>query len=69
VPGIRAFITAPTVSRKDGTIATAQANRILVLLVLIVSAGLLALSAFTFVVKQKDWRAKLAAAEAGESGA
>ncbi|MGI8526646.1 MAG: tripartite tricarboxylate transporter permease [Pseudolabrys sp.] len=35
---------------------------------LIVSGLLLALSAFTFVMKQKDWREKLAEAEAGEPG-
>jgi putative tricarboxylic transport membrane protein len=34
---------------------------------LIVSAGLLALSALAFILKRKDWRAKLAAAEAGET--
>jgi putative tricarboxylic transport membrane protein len=34
---------------------------------LIVSAGLLLMSAISFVLQRKDWRAKLAEAEAGES--
>jgi putative tricarboxylic transport membrane protein len=34
---------------------------------LIVSGGLLLLSAYSFVLKQADWRAKLAEVEAGES--
>ena len=33
----------------------------------ILSAGLLALSAYAFLMKRKDWRTKLAEAEAGES--
>ena len=33
---------------------------------LIVSIGLLALAAVSFVLKRKDWRDKLAEAEAGE---
>ena len=37
------------------------------LALLVVSGGLLLLSAYAFLVKQADWRAKLAEAEAGES--
>ena len=33
---------------------------------LLVSAGLLVLSAISFVMKRKDWRTELAEAEAGE---
>ncbi len=36
---------------------------------LLISAVLLALSAYAFVAKRKDWRAKLAEAEAGETAA
>jgi len=42
-------------------------NRPISLGLLIVCAVLLALSALTFVLKQKDWRTKLAEAEAGEA--
>jgi hypothetical protein len=34
---------------------------------LVVSGGLLLLSAYAFLLKQADWRAKLAEAEAGEN--
>jgi len=36
---------------------------------LAISAILLALSAYSFIAKRKDWRAKLAEAEAGENAA
>jgi putative tricarboxylic transport membrane protein len=42
-------------------------SRPISLSLLIVSGGLLLLSAYAFLVKQADWRAKLAEAEAGES--
>jgi putative tricarboxylic transport membrane protein len=42
-------------------------SRPISLSLLIVSGGLLLLSAYAFVLKQADWRAKLAEAEAGES--
>jgi putative tricarboxylic transport membrane protein len=42
-------------------------SRPISLSLLIVSGGLLLLSAYAFLVKQADWRSKLAEAEAGES--
>jgi putative tricarboxylic transport membrane protein len=42
-------------------------QRSISLTLLTVSAGLLLLSAVTFVLKRRDWRAELQAAEAGES--
>jgi len=43
-------------------------SRPISLSLLIVSGGLLALSAYAFVLKRADWRNKLAEAEAGEGG-
>jgi putative tricarboxylic transport membrane protein len=34
---------------------------------LLIAAGLLALSAFSYLARRKDWRTRLAAAEAGET--
>jgi putative tricarboxylic transport membrane protein len=42
-------------------------NRPIALGLLIVSAGLLALSAYAFMMKRRDWRDQLAEAEAGET--
>src|SRR4029079_2144536 len=42
-------------------------NRPISLGLLIVSAGLLALSAYAFIMKRRDWRESLAEAEAGET--
>ena len=43
-------------------------SRPISLSLLILSVGLLALSAYAFVLKRTDWRNKLAEAEAGEGG-